>query len=86
MANQQVKIKGQLAQDDGYEFQLGKVDESERRTWWDIPMPPCPDCGQVLSGDEAAHATSPIECRNCGSVFSTQTRDDKIWLRRHRLA
>lgn len=42
---------------------------SLRGTWWDLPLPPCPDCGGTLAWSRVGSAQSARLCRRCGSLF-----------------
>jgi hypothetical protein len=56
---------------DAVHVNMGLV--SARTAWWDIPLPPCPDCGGELVWDEAGHVPGTRLCMGCGSLFSVQT-------------
>lgn len=45
------------------------------RTWWEVPLPACPDCGGVLAWAEAGLVPGARECSGCGSRFMVVTRD-----------
>ena len=42
-------------------------------SWWDVPLPACPDCGGELFWAEAGHVPGARECETCGSLFSVET-------------
>jgi len=41
--------------------------------WWDVPLPPCPDCGGEIVWAEAGYVPGTRRCVACGSRFSVQT-------------
>ena len=41
--------------------------------WWDVPLPPCPDCGGGIVWAEAGYVPGARRCVACGSLFSAQT-------------
>jgi hypothetical protein len=52
---------------------LGPVTDS----WWDLPPPPCPDCGAELVWGEAGRVPGARACTGCGSVFTVETETDR---------
>jgi hypothetical protein len=44
-------------------------------TWWEVPLPACPDCGGSLAWAEAGLVPGARECSGCGSRFMVNTRD-----------
>lgn len=44
-------------------------------TWWEVPLPACPDCGGALIWAEAGLVPGARECAGCGSLFRAETRD-----------
>ncbi|HEX7080196.1 MAG TPA: hypothetical protein VF329_04210 [Gammaproteobacteria bacterium] len=42
--------------------------------WWDVPLPPCPDCGGHMTWHEAGYVPGARKCVTCGSMFSVETR------------
>jgi hypothetical protein len=41
--------------------------------WWDLPLPPCPDCKGEIVWAEAGLVPGARECTGCGSRFSVGT-------------
>lgn len=41
--------------------------------WWELPLPPCPDCGGVLESAEAGLVPGARRCEGCGSLFTVET-------------
>lgn len=42
--------------------------------WWDVPLPPCPDCGGAITWFEAQYVPGARKCTRCGSMFSVEVR------------
>lgn len=42
--------------------------------WWDVPLPPCPDCGGDLVWHEAGYVPGTRICMGCGSLFSVRSQ------------
>jgi hypothetical protein len=40
-----------------------------RSPLWDVPLPPCPDCGGTLAWTRPGNAPAAQRCRVCGSLF-----------------
>lgn len=40
--------------------------------WYDVPLPPCPDCGGALQWAEAGWVPGARECAACGSLFAVE--------------
>lgn len=59
MSEYHVLIKGEPADDDGLSIDMGAVG---RRSWWDVPLPPCPDCGGDLVWYEAGYVPGTRKC------------------------
>jgi len=38
--------------------------------WWEVPLPPCPDCGGAVAWAEAGFVPGTRECQGCGSLFT----------------
>ncbi len=78
---EQVIIGGERAEPDGFAQDMGVVTGA----WWEVPLPPCPDCCGALMLDEADHVsgtrTSTRTCTACGSLFSinTERRTTDVW-------
>ena len=60
----------QEGDDDGLRIDLGDVVGA----WYEIPLPPCPDCGGTLVWAEAGYVPGTRQCTGCGSLFSVQTK------------
>jgi hypothetical protein len=76
-----VIIRAKVAADDGLDLDMGAIVGA----WWDVPLPPCPDCpGGVLVHHEAGHAPGTRRCRSCCSLFEVHTVNDRACLRRAR--
>ena len=82
MSDYQTQIRGEYADDDGREIDMGAI--PERTAWWEIPLPKCPDCGGNVEWFEAGYAPGTRKCLGCGSMFSVQTADGRALLRRER--
>lgn len=54
------------------EVDVGPV--PERGDWWDVPLPPCPDCGGVITWFEAQYVPGTRKCVRCGSMFAVEVR------------
>lgn len=85
----QVRIGGELADDDGVELDLGPLAPGE--AWWDKALPPCPDCGGTVLWWEAGYVPGTRKCistdakEGCGSMFSVKvTPEGRVILRRER--
>lgn len=48
---------------------LGEIDGA----WWDVPLPPCPDCDGELEWAEAGHVPGARQCTGCGHLFLVDT-------------
>lgn len=42
------------------------------RAWWEVALPPCPDCGADIVWYEAGYVPGTRKCTGCGSMFSVQ--------------
>ena len=60
MTAYQVQIRGEMGPDDGLVVDMGPLRPGQ--AWWDVPLPPCPDCGGDLTWDEAGHAPGTRKC------------------------
>ena len=83
MAEYQVKIRGEYADDDGFRLDMPRTEPFQ--AWYEIPLPACPDCGGNIVWAEAGHVPGTRQCVACGSLFSVQTGEGKVFLRRERL-
>jgi hypothetical protein len=42
--------------------------------WWDVPLPPCPDCGGgLIIWHEAGYVPGTRQCVECQSLFHVRT-------------
>ena len=58
MTAYQVRIRGRTRrQDDGLVIDMGAC--APGQAWWEIPLPPCPDCGGDLVWFEAGTCQGP---------------------------
>jgi len=71
-----VIVKGNAAQDDGLDVDMGPMDGA----WWEVPLPPCPDCGGKVVRYEACCGPATRRCAACGSVFNVCSRADHCHL------
>ncbi len=55
------------------EIDMGST-EHPPQAWWEIPLPPCPDCGGEIIWAEAGHAPGTRECTRCKSLFQCETQ------------
>lgn len=55
-----VLIKGEESGDDGLRVDLGEL--PPRTAWWEVPLPPCPDCGGDVVWYEAGYAPGSRKC------------------------
>ena|SRR3990167_1223411 len=58
MSDYSVQIKGETADDDGLDLDMGPITGA----WWDMPLPPCPDCGGDLVWYEAGYVPGTRRC------------------------
>ena len=56
----QVQIWGELTDDDHWELDLGPV--PPEIAWYEMPLPPCPDCGGNRVGWEADYGPGTWKC------------------------
>lgn len=88
MAKYAVKIRGKFTSDDGLEIDMGEIGQ---RSWWELPLPPCPDCGGDVVWWEAGYVpgtrrcigapiggpvTNPILDRRVPVIGATEQEDD----------
>lgn len=78
----QVIIRGEMVDDDGQTASLGQLPPCS--AWWDLALPPCPDCGGRLYWFEAGYVPGTRKC-DCGSLFSVQCDKGKAFVRRERM-
>lgn len=87
MSEYQVKIRGEYADDDGLRIEMPKTEPHQ--AWYEIDLPPCPDCGGDIIWWEAGYVPGTRKCNGCGSLFSVrplQTDDGgKVYLCREQL-
>jgi len=43
-------------------------------TWWELSLPPCPDCGMPVIWFNAGSIPGVPRCVRCGSLFAVETR------------
>ncbi len=79
----QVLIAGQMTDDDELSIDMGTLPTGE--AWWEVPLPPCPDCGGQVVWWEAGYVPGTRKCLGCGSLFSVQCDERHVSLRRERL-
>jgi hypothetical protein len=61
MTAYQVRIRGRTRrQDDGLVIDMGAC--APGHAWWEIPLPPCPDCGGDLVWFEAGYVPGTRNC------------------------
>jgi len=41
--------------------------------WWEVKLPPCPDCSGLLTWHEAGLVPGARRCVACGSIFTVRT-------------
>lgn len=90
-----VQIKGQLVADDDLRLDMGEITGA----WWEVPLPPCPDCGGDLVWYEAGYVPGTRKCMGkptgpgektydqdggCGSLFNVHTEGGHAILVRER--
>jgi len=80
MSDYECLIEGELKEDNGLKVDMGIV----LTAWFDIPLPPCPDCGAGLAEAEAGHVPGSRKCQGCGSFFSVEVENGRAHLRRDR--
>jgi hypothetical protein len=68
--------------DDGRQLDMGQLPPGV--AWWDLPLPPCPDCGNVIVWWEAGYVPGTRRCQGCGSMWSVQGEGGRVFLRRER--
>ena len=59
--------------DDGLRVDLGVIG---RRTWWEVPLPPCPDCGGHVVWYEAGFVPGTpavVRCSACTRRTATRS-------------
>ena len=83
MAEYRVDIRGELTDDDGLRIEMPRT--TPYQAWHEIPLPACPDCGGNIVWAEAGHVPGTRQCVACGSLFSVQAGEGKVFLRRERL-
>ncbi len=83
MSEYQVKIRGEYTADDGLKIDMPKT--APYQAWYEVPLPPCPDCGGDLLWWEAGHVPGTRKCNSCGSLFSVQTDGGEVYLCREKL-
>ena len=89
--NNRVIIKGEENENDGLSINMGPVNGS----WYDISLPPCPDCGGDVVWFEAGYVPGTRKCvgkinnngryaidGGCGSFFSVAVHDNHVYLER----
>ena len=89
----EVLIQGEHVQDDGLQIELGPLREDQ--AWWEVPLPPCPDCGGDLVWYEAGYTPGTRKCMGkptqdgaysadggCGSFFDVEPEHGQVVLRR----
>ena len=96
MADYTVLTKGEYAQDDGLCIEMPRQGDLR---WYELLLPPCPDCGGDLVWAEAGYVPGTRKCmgrpvgpgpayeesNGCGSMFSIMTaQGGRVWLRRER--
>lgn len=59
-------VRGTLV-DDAADVDLSLGDL--RSALWDVPLPPCPDCGGTLAWTRPGNLPAAQRCRVCGSLF-----------------
>jgi hypothetical protein len=94
-----VRIKGQPADEDDLEIDMGRLQLDQ--AWWQVPLPACPDCGGDIAWDETEYVAGTRKCLGspvdqyedqptyaedggCGSIFSVRTDAGHVTLRRER--
>lgn len=78
-----VLIRDEMTDDDGLSIDMGAL--AAGVAWWEVPLPPCPDCGGQVVWWEAGYVPGTRKCLGCGSLFSVQSCDRQVSLRRERL-
>ena len=89
----EVLIQGEHVQDDGLQIELGALREDQ--AWWEVPLPPCPDCAGDLVWYEAGYTPGTRKCMGkptqdgsysadggCGSFFDVEPEHGQVVLRR----
>lgn len=66
-------VTGEEAEPDDFAQDFGEV--AEGRAWWEVPLPPCPDCGGVLVWAEGGFVPGTRRCPSCGSLFSVRCEE-----------
>ena len=72
--NTYYQIGGQLelvAKNNAIHRDLGELGAD--RAWWEVPLPPCPDCKGSLVWAEAGYVPGTRQCSECSSLFSVST-------------
>lgn len=60
MRDYTVVIKGTRTEDDALTIEMGQVRPGQ--AWWDLPLPPCPDCGGDVVWYEAGYVPGTRKC------------------------
>jgi hypothetical protein len=55
-----VRIRNERSDDDGWGTDLGPVPPAT--AWWEVQLPPCPDCGGDMVWYEAGHVPGTRRC------------------------
>ena len=79
MGHYRVIIKGDRAEDDGLQIDLGPVGgETGRAAWHEMPLPQCPDCDGDLVWYEAGYAPGTRKCmgQRASTLASSGEVDD----------
>lgn len=74
----QVMVRGEYVADDG--LSIAMVSTDLHQLWYEVPLPPCPDCGGALAWGEVGYVPGTRRCvgrspqGGCGSMFSVDVR------------
>lgn len=60
MSQYQVKRRDDYMNDDGLAIDMGAL--QPKQAWWEVPLPPCPDCGGDLVWYEAGYVPGTRKC------------------------
>jgi len=74
-------IEGRPATDDGWTW---STNHPRDRAWWEIELPPCPDCGGILIWWEAGYIPGTRRCLDCASLFEVTSDGERFIVRRAR--
>jgi hypothetical protein len=74
MSGYTVRIKGQPGDEDDLEIDMGRLQVDQ--AWWELPLPPCPDCGGDIAWDETEYVAGTRKC--LGSPID-QYDDDRTY-------